>query len=81
MTDPLGRWTETDYDSAGRVEVVRTSAGAQQTYRYDADGRVAEGTEDAPVKEDVSFVFSRVTWTHVPGRKEFADSWRERTGS
>ena len=43
--------------------------------------RVAEGTEDAPVKEDVSFVFSRITWTHVPGRKEFADSWRERTGS
>jgi type VI secretion system secreted protein Hcp len=43
--------------------------------------RISEGTEDAPVKEEVSLVFSRITWTHIPGSKEFADSWRERTGS
>ncbi len=42
---------------------------------------ITEGQEDAPVKESISLVFSRISWAHVPGAQEAADSWRERTGS
>jgi type VI secretion system secreted protein Hcp len=43
-----------------------------------------EGSDDVaragkPPLENVSFVFSKITWTHVPGNKVHTDNWRQQS--
>lgn len=43
-----------------------------------------EGGDDVaragkPPQEEVSFVFGKITWTHVPGDKVHTDDWREQS--
>jgi type VI secretion system secreted protein Hcp len=40
-----------------------------------------EGESQSLVREQVEFVFSRITWTHGPGGTEHTDDWTRRPGS
>ncbi len=42
---------------------------------------VTEGDDAAPMREEVSFVFSRITWKHEIETTEHQDDWRERNAA
>lgn len=39
---------------------------------------ITEGDDEAPLREEVAFVFSRIMWKHETANTEHQDDWRDR---
>jgi type VI secretion system Hcp family effector len=60
------------------IKIERARVSAINRYLPDvSDGDIASAGK--PPMEQVSFVFGKITWTHVPGGKEHSDDWQEQS--
>jgi type VI secretion system Hcp family effector len=60
-----------------KMERARVSAISRFLPKDDKEGDVA--ATGKPPMEEVSFVFGRITWSHVPAGKEHTDDWQEQS--
>lgn len=58
-----------------KIEDARIS----QIRRFLPDDTTDIARSGRPPSETVSFVFSKITWTHLPGDKEHTDDWRNQS--
>lgn len=58
-----------------KIEDARVSA----IKRFLPEGMDDVAKAGKPPLESVSFVFGKITWTHVPGNKVHTDNWRQQS--
>jgi len=58
-----------------KIEDARVSA----IKRYLPEASTDVALAGKPPLEQVSFVFGKITWTHVPGNKVHTDNWRQQS--
>lgn len=61
-----------------KIERGRCSAIRRYLPKTDSSGGDVAAVGKPPL-EEISFVFGRITWTHIPGGKEHTDDWQEQS--